>query len=239
MFAKTMIRFALPGVAALLLIASTNAQAQSRDTPMTRMRPIGAPSAVDQYKPRDESTTRLHETAFQSPVRQTAMLQSGPTAPTLPVGPSTPLTLPANSSAQPVPTVAPVAGTDLQPVPQPQLGSSGFTTIDNSCLVSPPSSYNPAFVHDCNNTIAPQSYVAQPVAASVTVAPPPAEVVVPAVPAVPTATVPSSHVGAPARSLVTFGQERFPVNVGQGIVGQPVAYVPGQPLRNWLRYFTP
>ena len=38
---------------------------------------------------------------------------------------------------------------------------------------------------------------------------------------------------------MTMGQERNRVVVGQGIVGQPVAYVPGQWVRNSLRYLFP
>ncbi|TWT83755.1 hypothetical protein CA13_52260 [Planctomycetes bacterium CA13] len=44
---------------------------------------------------------------------------------------------------------------------------------------------------------------------------------------------------APIRSLFTLGQEANPVQVGQGLWGQPVAYVPGQGIRNWVRYFFP
>ncbi|MEL7263891.1 MAG: hypothetical protein AAFP69_03630, partial [Planctomycetota bacterium] len=41
------------------------------------------------------------------------------------------------------------------------------------------------------------------------------------------------------RPLVTLGQENYPVVVGQGFYGQPAAYVPGQSIRNFLRYLTP
>ncbi len=45
--------------------------------------------------------------------------------------------------------------------------------------------------------------------------------------------------GAPAGALLSFGQETYPVQIGQGWLGQPVAYVPGQPIRNWIRYIFP
>ena len=47
------------------------------------------------------------------------------------------------------------------------------------------------------------------------------------------------QVQAPARALVSFGQERNVVQVGQGLWGQPVAYVPKQGIRNWFRYIFP
>jgi hypothetical protein len=41
------------------------------------------------------------------------------------------------------------------------------------------------------------------------------------------------------RPLIGFGQENYNVQLGRGIIGQPVAYVPGQPFRNFLRYISP
>ncbi len=41
------------------------------------------------------------------------------------------------------------------------------------------------------------------------------------------------------RPLLGFGQDNYNVQLGRGIIGQPVAYVPGQPLRNFLRYIFP
>ena len=45
--------------------------------------------------------------------------------------------------------------------------------------------------------------------------------------------------GIPKKPLLNFGQDKNPVVVGQGLVGQPVAYVPGQRFRNWIRYIFP
>lgn len=39
--------------------------------------------------------------------------------------------------------------------------------------------------------------------------------------------------------LVSLGQENYNVLLGRGLVGQPTVYVPGQPLRNFLRYLSP
>jgi hypothetical protein len=41
------------------------------------------------------------------------------------------------------------------------------------------------------------------------------------------------------RPLFSLGQENYNVVLGRGIVGQPTAYVPGQYLRNFLRYLMP
>ncbi len=248
------IRVALLGGALFCVFPSASwLAAQSPDQPMTRMRPIGAPSAVDQYRPRTQGGEgRVRQIAYQSPVRQTVMLQQGQlSSPPLPMNPSAPITAPAPSTVMPMPanqagTVLPanptlptqsiVVGSDLQPMAQPQLGN-GFATIDNCVLVSPPSDYSAASGCGCG-TVVPQSYeVPQPTAAPVTYSPAPAEVAVPVV--VPATTPSNATLGAPMRSMVTFGQERNPVQLGQGLVGQPVAYVPGQPFRNWIRYFSP
>ncbi|MFN3191617.1 MAG: hypothetical protein ACE361_13995 [Aureliella sp.] len=39
--------------------------------------------------------------------------------------------------------------------------------------------------------------------------------------------------------LLSLGQEGYNVQIGRGIVGQPTVYVPGQPVRNFLRYLSP
>lgn len=37
----------------------------------------------------------------------------------------------------------------------------------------------------------------------------------------------------------SLGQENYNVQIGRGIIGQPTVYVPGQPVRNFLRYLSP
>ncbi|WP_197454356.1 hypothetical protein [Stieleria varia] len=130
-------------------------------------------------------------------------------------------------------------------IPQPQLG--GFATASNCNLVTGPSSYSAAsgIGYGCGQVM-PTGYYAQPVQYVA----PPAQIAAPAV--MPPVGAPISQyqtgtggclsnptTGAPAPSLFTLGQERFPVQVGQGLWGQPVAYVPGQGLRNWIRYMFP
>lgn len=39
--------------------------------------------------------------------------------------------------------------------------------------------------------------------------------------------------------LFSLGQENYNVQLGRGIIGQPTVYVPGQPVRNFLRYLFP
>lgn len=39
--------------------------------------------------------------------------------------------------------------------------------------------------------------------------------------------------------LLSLGQENYNVQLGRGLIGQPTVYVPGQPIRNFLRYLSP
>ena len=39
--------------------------------------------------------------------------------------------------------------------------------------------------------------------------------------------------------LFSLGQENYNVTIGRGIIGQPTVYVPGQPVRNFMRYLSP
>ena len=138
-------------------------------------------------------------------------------------------------------TYAPGArpGGDLAPVPPPRLESSGFATIDNCACISAPSSYSAASGIDCGSPAITPGAPAY--------APPPARIPEPAI-MPPAAAVPPPPAGAPLApaangapvpSLITLGQERYAVEVGQGLWGQPVAYVPGQHVRNWIRYLSP
>lgn len=136
--------------------------------------------------------------------------------------------LPANNfSNSPLPTG------DLAPLAPPAL-SGNFATASNSCFVTGPSNYSAAFANGCSANpygVQPIGYIA-----------PPAQIAAPAI--LPNASLgaapatPLNNV-APAGALLNFGQLAAPVQVGPGIVGQPKAYVQGQPVRNWLRYLTP
>lgn len=160
------------------------------------------------------------------PSTQTVM----PTAPPV----VTPRGLPMSPGAAAPMTSFPVAppSVDLIPVSPPQLNDP-FATIDNCSCVSPPSSYVAAT--GWSQCAQPAPYpVATP---SSTYLGTPTQVL-PAVVIPPTTTIATGR-GVPRHSLINFGQSRNPVVVGQGIVGQPVAYVPGQPVRNWIRYLFP
>jgi len=126
---------------------------------------------------------------------------------------------------------------DLTPLSPPQLSGSDFATVSNCPNVSPRSSYSAGWGSGCGS-VRPTGMTAP-----VPYAPPPAIIPAPAVmpPLVvdPLATSPVPASATPADALISFGQETYPVQVGQGLWGQPVAYVPGQGFRNWVRYFFP
>ncbi|TWT53004.1 hypothetical protein Pla22_06320 [Rubripirellula amarantea] len=166
----------------------------------------------------------------------------------LPQGPSmqgsvlsTPRSLPqAGGYSQPQSFPVPM-DSDLQPLSQPML-SNQYATLDNCACVSGPSTYSAASPSGCvpvnyqtsvpcTPYLAPPAQIAAPAIMPGGVAPPSYPSLGPAVPATASA--------APVGSLLTFGQEQNMVQVGQGLIGQPKAYVPGQYFRNWLRYFTP
>ncbi len=165
-----------------------------------------------------------------------------PTAMAPPTG--LPPALPANPA---VPRNVPVVGlsstqvirrnADMLPIAQPQL-NDGFATVGNSCCVSAPSSYVAAMgLGNCvgggSQPTTNQGYIAT----GPQVATPPQ-----VASTVPSGLVPvtrPSAPGVPKKPLVNLGQNKNAVVVGQGIIGQPVAYVPGQCIRNWMRYIFP
>ncbi len=174
---------------------------------------------------------------------------SGPTSPSglSPNGPSS-----NGSGLTPVPRSGSSAGSslpagqsgDYAPLAQPRLGDR-FATLGNCRNVSGPSSYR----SDRIRCAPPTGYVTTVGATSSppVYAPPPAQLGPPTIlpptydPSLgmPMTAGPTVIPGSPGyRPLVSFGQDRFPVQVGQGILGQPVAYVPGQPVRNVIRYLT-
>lgn len=114
---------------------------------------------------------------------------------------------------------------DLVPLPQPQLPSN-WATVDNCNLVSGPSGYRAEFGFCGTTPVVPvgvPTYAAPPVIVPPTV-----------MPVAPMATAPFG-----CRPLFTLGQENYNVQLGQGIIGQPTAYVPGQNIRNFIRYLSP
>jgi len=53
---------------------------------------------------------------------------------------------------------------------------------------------------------------------------------------VPQGIYPQANIGA--RPLIGLGQQNYNIQFGRGLFGQPKAYVPGQYVRNFIRYFT-
>lgn len=113
------------------------------------------------------------------------------------------------------------------PLPKP---GERYATMNNSTFVSPASGYL-AEMSWGKNSVEPASFASQTQAPGHQAA---SEL---------TAILPSSRLvqyeAVPSRPLFTFGQESKRVVVGQGFLGQPVAYVPGQWVRNSIRYLFP
>lgn len=142
----------------------------------------------------------------------------------------------------------PLGSSDYAAIPSPQLGNA-FATIDNCRNISAPSSYRAAGAFGCGTPVSYGAPVYGPpvYGAPTTYLPPPAQIA-PAVafpssatlaPVGISGTLPPVLPGSPGyRPLISFGQESNPVQVGQGVLGQPVAYVPGQRIRNLLRYMS-
>ncbi|TWU26789.1 hypothetical protein Pla52o_06440 [Novipirellula galeiformis] len=189
--------------------------------------------------------------AYPPPLPSSPPVASPPVA-SPPVNPAPRATLPPNAFAPAAPPTSiqsgnppglpyhPNSSSDLTPLPTPELQTQ-FATMGNCACVSAPSGYSAAFGPQY---VTPTSY-SGPAACGVpatlppTYAPaailPPTGVAPPAVYGAPLA----AGTAAPVPSLFTLGQEAYPVQVGQGLWGQPVAYVPGQGVRNWVRYFFP
>ncbi len=248
-------------ILATSLLALPSVVAQIADTPQSRMRPIGSPSVVDQYRSSikradyHETNARHHQAdrpRNNLPVRQTVWMQHRDAPPLLNEGgvalpnqfspapnPGASVLLPPPANPQFPPRLNPVPSSDYAPLNQPRLGNQ-FATLDNSCHVSGPSIYTAASASGCCTPVnyqAPPAYIAPPAPVFVpSVIGVPAPTFAPFAPSVPIAAAPT---GVPASPLVSFGQERYQVQVGPGLFGQPVAYVPGQTFRNWVRYVFP
>lgn len=151
---------------------------------------------------------------------------------------------------------------DQTPLSPPQLDMGSIARMDNCNLITGPSAYMSNSQFDCGcGQVVPTAYNAPvtqspgaipgmpgiapsmlpaeiPSIATVVPAGPPPQVIitnpaaVPPPPALPTAAAP--------RAVISFGQDqKYAVQVGQGLWGQPVAYVPGQGFRNFFRYISP
>ncbi len=138
---------------------------------------------------------------------------------------------------------------DYAVIAPPQLGND-YASMGNCRNISGPSTYRAAGIFGCNAPAnfgtpiygpttygPPATYVAPPAQIAPAIGLPPGAVVAPASYA--GGSLPPVLPGNPGyRPLLSFGQEKNPVQVGQGLLGQPVAYVPGQFIRNALRYIS-
>jgi len=99
-----------------------------------------------------------------------------------------------------------------------------ITASSQDCCVPPSSitAYEPVVVGEPITTI-----VAAPAAPAYTPVPPPVLTPINTAPVV------------TFRPLLPIAPEPIEYQIGRGILGQPKVYVPGQPLRNFLRYLTP
>ncbi len=166
--------------------------------------------------------------------RSSAPLSSAPTTRVVPnpgpLAPAAPRTLTTN---------------DYAPIAQPRL--DGFATVDNCRNVTGPSNYRAAGFFNCDPRTSggptytiPATYTPPPAQIAPVSTLPPAVAYPGAAPVSITGTLPPVLPGSAGyRPLFSFGQENNPVQVGQGLIGQPVAYVPGQTFRNVLRYLAP
>ena len=157
-----------------------------------------------------------------TPNRDPASLTRGASPTTTPL-PQNTMTQPGMTQPGMVQPLAP-SPSDLTPVPTPQMNSQ-WSNTGNSPLVTGPSGYRAVF-WDCS---AP---TVVPTGGPYVYAPP---TVMPNAPQAIALT--SNYPGY--RPLFTLGQENYNVRLGQGIVGQPTVYVPGQPVRNFFRYLFP
>jgi len=124
-------------------------------------------------------------------------------------------------------TVSNVQPPPLQPAGTAQPGTSTNRTMASNANGSSAIAQTPL----------PGSTMPMAGAPTTVVAPPPASTTA-AAPAQQPGTFQISS-GAGLRPLFSFGQDRKQAELGYGIVGQPVAYVPGEGCRNFLRWLFP
>lgn len=243
--------------------------ATSGTKPGFNFRPIGSPSQVDRFQqpvqavgsaaslnsPSDPYGSGVQQTAFRQgggfsvPPNGFAAPVASPEAP--PVNATTPPSLgtspitrgqtgtplPLSNNGLRSPTGSP---SDLQEVPRPTMNQQQWSTTSNDPLVTGPSGYPTAGFNNCypgmtyTQTTGPIAMLppgSQPYAVVPPTIPPNSPQAL--------AVYPTSQASVGPSPLISLGQERYNVQLGQGIIGQPVAYVPGQYFRNFLRYLAP
>ena len=174
------------------------------------------------------------------PLQQAPPFSAAPNTFSQPNIPSTNIPSTVNVEPRSLPNYQAPPLADYQPLAPPQISNGGFATMGDCRLITPPNGYTAMSPYGCGggcgSGVTPASF-------NGIYTPPQAQIAAPAV-MPPTSLVPLNQAptglasAAPVSSLMTFGQENYPIQVGQGLWGQPVAYVPGQSVRNWLRYFS-
>jgi len=139
------------------------------------------------------------------------------------------------------PLSLPPPSSNLAAIPYSQRPEgAAWATVGNSPQVSPAPVYQTGF-WGCNPAVTPSSPIIPIGAAGATAGTPtgdPYRIVPPtAMPNTPASLAAGANYGP--KPLLSLGQEKYNVQLGRGIFGQPKAYVPGQKCRNFLRYLTP
>lgn len=219
--------------------APNNPPAAAMPAPLTQTPALGpiAPSPQDNPAPLPRPHTTAPPPAASTPVAPPASTQPG----MAPV----PRSAPSETAPQTTAPAPAAAAGDYAPLAQPQL-STNFATMANCRNITPPSGYRSDRLLTCGPPVSyvttvgasapPPTYLPPPAQLGPAVTLPPATLPAEAIPLPPVQTVIPGSPGY--RPLISFGQERYPVQVGQGIFGQPTAYVPGQSFRNAIRYLT-
>ncbi len=226
------------------------------DTPARRYRPISAQVGGNDLEATVAPSLNSSVVIGESAVTQAAFQQTpgfaappGMTAPPAMVAPNTNI-LPNSSPSQILPNqpmnTIPNTGLPNQPSrtyptsPIPTYPQSGGSTI----MSGEPFVTGAPCQFDASYMVEPTSYMqstgcgsASSPSTGIPYAGIPGNV---APPTMMPNQVPTGLYGNPGfRPLIGLGQDNYNVQLGRGIIGQPVAYVVGQPFRNFLRYLAP
>ncbi len=187
-----------------------------------------SPAVVPSYVPSGSVAPPIGSPIPNGPVN--SMVQPGPTY----VAPPTYYPNNVNPQTQ-APTVSPGdAGMPRYPRPPNIVNNQPFVSAPpnqfDACYMVSPSVYRQAYNNPCDAPYAGNSYTGGPNSGRT---------------GSPFSYVPPTYMASnlyrspPYPILVGFGQDLNGAYFSRGIVGQPKAYLDGQPIRNFLRYLTP
>jgi len=212
--------------------------------------PYDNPFAAPSNLPVLPGSPVLPSSAAQGPV-----LPGGSGGPASPVLPSNPYgspgpVLPGNTGPVLPPTVSPSLNAGQSAVPPVMPPSGGpfarpedrRITIGEPFVTEPPCSFDAYWmVHPANyqtGTAQATTTLTSPTGAPYTGTQMPYRVVPPTIMPNQAPQLYAWNAGG-YQPLFSLGQDRYNVQLGRGIVGQPTVYVPGQSFRNFLRYLSP